>query len=129
MRLEQVVDLAALTDAPARRVTRRTGWQIRVEANGTAVRGRRLSLERAVGNLLENAAKFDHGTAAIEVHIREGRITVLDRGPGVDADDASRVFDRFHRASTARGLPGSGLGLFIVADVALAHGGTAFAGS
>jgi two-component system, OmpR family, sensor histidine kinase MprB len=126
---DETVDLAALADGAARRVTRRTGRQVRVEADRTAVRGRRQGLERAVGNLLENAVKFDGGGAPIEVHIRKGRITVLDRGPGIDADDAARVFDRFYRASDARGLPGSGLGLSIVQDVAQAHGGTVFAGS
>jgi two-component system sensor histidine kinase MprB len=61
------------------------------------------------------------------VHIRNGTITVVDRGPGIDAADAVRVFDRFYRAEGARGLPGSGLGLAIVRDVAEAHGGTVFA--
>jgi len=126
---EQAVDLAALADGAARRVSRRTGRQIRVDADGSAVHGHRLGLERAVGNLLENAAKFDTGDGPIEVHIREGRIAVLDRGPGIDADDAARVFDRFYRASAARSLPGSGLGLSIVQDVAQTHGGAVFAGT
>ena len=126
---EQTVDLAALADTAARRVTRRTGRQVRVEADDTTVRGRRLGLERAIGNLLENAAKFDRSDEPIEVHVRDGRITVLDRGPGIDADDAVHVFDRFYRARTARSLPGSGLGLSIVADVAQAHGGTVSAGT
>ena len=125
---EQAVDLTALADGAARRVSRRTGRQIRVDADGSAVHGHRLGLERAVGNLLENAAKFDTGDGPIEVHIREGRIAVLDRGPGIDADDAARVFDRFYRASAARSLPGSGLGLSIVQDVAQTHGGAVFAG-
>jgi two-component system sensor histidine kinase MprB len=64
----------------------------------------------------------------LEVHVDRGRVTVLDRGPGIDTADAERVFDRFYRADTARGLPGSGLGLAIVRDVALAHSGTVFAG-
>ena len=126
---EQAVDLAALADGAARRVTRRTGRQIRVDADGSAVHGHRLGLERAVGNLLENAAKFDTGDGCIEVHIREGRIAVLDRGPGIDAGDSARVFDRFYRASAARSLPGSGLGLSIVHDVAQTHGGSVFAGT
>jgi two-component system sensor histidine kinase MprB len=126
---DEIVDLAALARGATRRVTRRAGREVRVEADGTAVRGRRHGLERAVGNLLENAAKFDRGDAPIEVHIRAGRVTVLDRGPGIDVDDVARVFDRFYRASSARGLPGSGLGLSIVQDVAKAHGGTVFAGA
>ena len=126
---EQTVDLAALAGGAARRVTRRTGRQIRVDADGGTVHGHRLGLERAVGNLLENAAKFDTGDGCIEVHIREGRIAVLDRGPGIDAGDSARVFDRFYRASAARSLPGSGLGLSIVHDVAQTHGGSVFAGT
>jgi two-component system, OmpR family, sensor histidine kinase MprB len=112
----------------ADRVQRRTGRQVHVDADKSVVSGRGQGLERAVGNLLENAAKFDSdGLEPVEVHIRNGTITVLDRGPGIDAADAVRVFDRFYRAEGARGLPGSGLGLAIVRDVAETHGGTVFA--
>jgi len=48
---------------------------------------------------------------------------VRDHGPGIDEQDLPYVFDRFYRASAARGLPGSGLGLAIVRQVAEAHGG------
>jgi two-component system sensor histidine kinase MprB len=50
-------------------------------------------------------------------------MTVRDHGPGIDEEDLPYVFDRFYRASSARGLPGSGLGLAIVRQVAEAHGG------
>ncbi len=99
-------------------------------ADGPVVRGRPQALERAVGNLLENAAKFDaDGDDPIEVRVRRGEITVRDRGPGIAAADISRVFDRFYRADSARGLAGSGLGLAIVHDVATAHGGDVSAGT
>jgi len=125
--VEEPVELAAVARHAAERVQRRTGREVRIDADGSVVRGRRQGLERAVGNLLENAAKFDgEGNEALEVRVDGGRVTVLDRGPGIDAADAERVFDRFYRADTARGLPGSGLGLAIVRDVALAHGGTVF---
>jgi two-component system sensor histidine kinase MprB len=52
---------------------------------------------------------------------------VRDHGPGFDAADLPHVFDRFYRAAAARGMPGSGLGLSIVRQVAEAHGGTAVA--
>ncbi|MGW3630214.1 HAMP domain-containing sensor histidine kinase, partial [Streptomyces sp. NPDC005122] len=55
------------------------------------------------------------------------RIEVLDRGPGLAEGDLVRVFDRFYRAPDARSLPGSGLGLSIVREVAMAHGGASFA--
>jgi len=49
---------------------------------------------------------------------------VADRGPGVAPDDRDRVFDRFYRATSARTLPGSGLGLSIVSQIAVLHGGS-----
>jgi two-component system sensor histidine kinase MprB len=127
--VEQPVDLAELAFSAAGRVQRRSRRQIDVDADGSVVRGRPQGLERAIGNLLENAVKFDgDGSEPVRIHIDRGRVTVSDRGPGIDPADADRVFDRFYRADRARGLPGSGLGLSIVHDVALAHGGTVFAG-
>jgi two-component system sensor histidine kinase MprB len=55
------------------------------------------------------------------------RVEVLDRGPGVAEEDLQRIFDRFYRTADARSLPGSGLGLSIVREVATSHGGAAFA--
>ena len=52
------------------------------------------------------------------------RSTVLDRGPGIPETDLTKVFDRFHRADTARAMPGSGLGLAIVRDVVERMDGT-----
>ncbi|MGW2232085.1 HAMP domain-containing sensor histidine kinase [Streptomyces formicae] len=108
---------------------RRTGRTITLRADGPQVfEGRPAALQRAVTNLLENAAKFDRGgTAPIEIVVEGRRVTVLDRGPGIAADDLAHVFDRFYRAPGARGLPGSGLGLSIVREVATRHGGTVFA--
>jgi two-component system sensor histidine kinase MprB len=60
----------------------------------------------------------------VEVGVHGGEVTVRDHGPGIDEEDLPYVFDRFYRASSARGLPGSGLGLAIVRQVAQAHGGT-----
>ena len=54
----------------------------------------------------------------------DGEVTVRDHGAGIADEDLPYVFDRFYRASSARGLPGSGLGLAIVRQVAEAHGGT-----
>jgi two-component system sensor histidine kinase MprB len=59
--------------------------------------------------------------------VAEGSITVTDAGPGVPEDELGRIFDRFYRPETSKSLPGSGLGLSIVAGVAEAHGGTTFA--
>ena len=89
------------------------------------VDGDAAQLERAVLNLLDNAVKFAPGDTRIEVSVSRGLVTVLDRGLGVDEEEADRAFERFWRAPGARSLPGSGLGLSIVADAAARHGGWA----
>ena len=118
------VDLAEVVARAAERVRRRSGREIRVDAEPMRVLGRAKGLERAVTNLLENAVKFDASGEPVQLVLRGGRIEVLDRGPGIAEDDLARVFDRFYRSDTARGLPGSGLGLAIVRQIALAHDGT-----
>ncbi|SDP27519.1 two-component system, OmpR family, sensor histidine kinase MprB [Nakamurella panacisegetis] len=89
--------------------------------------GRPRALERAISNLLDNALKFDTGGGPVDLRITGDRIEVSDRGPGISLPDATRIFDRFYRADTARSMPGSGLGLAIVAEVAAAHGGASYA--
>lgn len=151
VRRVQLADIAEDVAATARR---RTGREVVVRVHGdTTVEGRPGALQRAVSNLVENAAKFDRGgTGVIEVVVVRGgvgpadepvgergesgaagrwsdvvRVEVLDRGPGVADRDLDRIFDRFYRAADARSLPGSGLGLSIVRAVAAAHGGAPFA--
>jgi two-component system sensor histidine kinase MprB len=97
------------------------------ELEESTVHGVRSTIERAVGNLLDNAAKWSPPDGSVEVAVRDGVVTVRDHGPGIDAKDLPHVFDRFYRASSARGMPGSGLGLSIVRQVAEAHGGEAVA--
>ena len=88
------------------------------------VRGVRETLERAVSNLLDNAAKWSPPDGEVEVRVDDGRVVVRDHGPGIDEEHLPHVFDRFYRAPSARKMPGSGLGLAIVKQVAEAHGGT-----
>jgi two-component system sensor histidine kinase MprB len=82
------------------------------------------SLQIAVRNLLDNAAKFGPPGVQVEVRLRAGELTVRDHGPGIAPADLPHVFDRFYRAPSARGVPGSGLGLSIVRQVAGRHSGT-----
>jgi two-component system, OmpR family, sensor histidine kinase MprB len=86
-------------------------------------------VERAVGNLLDNAVKYSPPGAPIEVSVRDGEVVVADHGPGIAEEDLPRIFDRFYRAATARAKPGAGLGLAIVREAAEAHGGKATAES
>jgi two-component system sensor histidine kinase MprB len=122
------VQLAELAEEAAAMARRRSGREVSVRATPAVVTARPAALQRAISNLLDNAVKFDPvGTAPIELVARGDRIEVRDRGPGIAEHDLERVFDRFYRAVATRGLPGSGLGLAIVKEVALRHGGTAFA--
>ncbi|GHC75791.1 HAMP domain-containing sensor histidine kinase [Streptomyces violaceochromogenes] len=87
------------------------------------VRAEPSALERAVVNILDNAVKFSPEGGLIEVRLTEGVLTVRDHGPGIPADELPYVFDRFWRSPGARALPGSGLGLSIVARTVQQAGG------
>jgi two-component system sensor histidine kinase MprB len=98
--------------------------RIEIDSEPCVVNGVDARLERAVNNLLDNALKWNPPERPIEVTVKDGTVSVRDHGPGFDAADLPYVFDRFYRAAAARGLPGAGLGLAIVRQVAEAHGGS-----
>jgi two-component system sensor histidine kinase MprB len=91
------------------------------------VQGVPARLDRAVANLLDNAAKWSPAGSVVDVRLHDGELTVRDRGPGIEPGDREQVFDRFFRTDSARGRPGSGLGLAIVRQVVETHGGTVVA--
>jgi two-component system sensor histidine kinase MprB len=101
----------------------RPGVVFTADLEESVVHGMPATIERAIGNLLDNAAKWTADGGEVELSVRDGEVTVRDHGPGIDDEDRPFVFDRFYRARAARGLPGSGLGLAIVKQVAEAHGG------
>ncbi len=127
---EAVADVAELYEP----VAEEKGFALHVACEpGLAAQGRRELIGQALANLIDNALKYGAAPAGsgaanvIDVSARrEGAdvvIEVADRGPGVEASDRERVFDRFVRLETARSRPGSGLGLSLVAAVARLHGG------
>ncbi len=77
----------------------------------------------AVTNLLDNAP-VEPLTRPSMWLCTMARVEVRDHGPGIAAADAPLVFNRFYRAKAARGMPGAGLGLSIVKQIADAHGGS-----
>ena len=117
------LDLAT-ADAIERTRRNRPGISFKPDLQESMVRGVPSTIERAISNLLDNAATWSPPDGQIEVSVRDGELTVRDHGPGIDPEDLPFVFDRFYRAPSARGMPGSGLGLAIVRQVAEAHGGT-----
>ena len=105
---------------------RASGVSFRTTVTPGAVRANPALLERAVMNVLDNAAKWSPPDSTVDVWLQRGAIWTLDvhdHGPGISPDDLPHVFDRFYRAPSARGLPGSGLGLAIVRQVVASHGG------
>lgn len=114
-------------DAVERTRRNRPNVTFTTDLDQSVVQGVPSTIERAIGNLLDNAAKWSPPGGEVEVAVRDGEVLVRDHGPGIDEEDLPHVFDRFYRARSARGLPGSGLGLAIVRQVAEAHGGTVVA--
>ncbi|WP_337062601.1 HAMP domain-containing sensor histidine kinase [Kineococcus sp. G2] len=95
----------------------RAGAQVDVDAQ---------QLARALVNLFDNADR--HGEGLVEVGVQRAgdrvRFLVDDAGPGVPVGERQRVFERFARAGSRGSLPGSGLGLSLVAETVRAHDGT-----
>jgi two-component system, OmpR family, sensor histidine kinase MprB len=119
------IELGELVERVVSRQQRRGEREISLRVDEPAsIVGRVTLLERAVGNLLDNALKFSPPDAPVEVEVHGVDVEVLDRGTGIDAADLPHVFDRFYRSPTARTVPGSGLGLAIVEQIAELHGGT-----
>jgi two-component system sensor histidine kinase MprB len=121
LRLDDCVDECVET---ARTYARIRDITIVVEMETSYVEARHDRLNRAISNLLTNAVKFTPEGGRIAVHSAHGLVSVADSGPGITDEDRQFVFDRFWRSPSARALPGSGLGLSIVAQVVEEFSGT-----
>ena len=118
IRLDRVVEESV---ARARRNAPGLVFELRtvpVSVEGVAAR-----LERAVNNLLDNAARHSPPGGLVEVIVDATGVRVRDHGTGVAEADLPHVFDRFFRGANVRGQQGSGLGLAIVRQVTEQHGG------
>jgi two-component system sensor histidine kinase MprB len=124
------VELAAVVSQAVTRVRRRAASvQFVVRTEPWWVTGDSAALERAITNLLDNAAKWSPEGGQVTVELSHGTVLVADQGLGISEEDLPHVFDRFYRSTESRGMPGSGLGLSIVKAVADRHGGTVRAGN
>jgi signal transduction histidine kinase len=135
------LDFAALTKTEldagdvARRAVERQSLTTTVDGPGVPVRFKAdpTLMQRALANVLQNAAVHGGGVDAVRVTTRHDtvRFEVTDRGPGFAAGDETRVFESFYRGqSRAEGSASHaalGLGLALVERIAIAHGGRAFA--
>jgi signal transduction histidine kinase len=117
----------------------RERWQGPAEADGhelelsggrsVAVRASAADLAVILDNLIENALRYSPAGTPVRVEWAEDHddavLAVLDAGPGVDPEERESVFERFYRGEAGRGVPGTGLGLPIVAALARRWGGAA----
>lgn len=107
---------------------RAAGLTIRSDLAGYAwIRGDSDRLHQAIGNLLANAASYCRpgDTVTISTQATAGgiKLSVADTGPGIPEDELPHVFDRLWRGRGATGVSGSGIGLAVVREVAIRHGG------
>ena len=120
------VDMTALVGELAA-AAQALGQSVQVHAHVPAiVQGDALALRRALSNLIDNAVRYA-GAADIEIHARDGRLSidVADRGPGIPADARARLVQPFQRLehSRSRDTGGAGLGLAVARSTAQRHGG------
>ena len=124
----QNVDLDDLIVADAHRLRRTTDLIVGTEIQAVQLQGDRHHLERLFRNLTDNAARYAATTITLRLAKQRDHavIEISDDGPGIPADERTRVFDRFVRLgeSRDRASGGTGLGLSIVAQIVAAHGGT-----
>jgi two-component system sensor histidine kinase MprB len=128
--VHEPVDMTEVVDRSLERVRRRrndiefdvaiTPWQVYGDGGG---------LQRAVLNLLDNAAKWSPPNGRVGVRLTQldpmhAELVVSDFGPGIPPQERRLVFERFFRSTSARAMPGSGLGLAIVKQVVVKHGGS-----
>lgn len=122
------VELTEIVERAIERVRRRADVGFAVRTSPWWVLGDPGALERAVTNLLDNAAKWSPPGSTVTVTLTQGTLMVADQGPGIAPQDLPHVFERFYRSPESRGMPGSGLGLSIVKSVADRHRGIVRAG-
>jgi len=126
----EAVDLSSLVESVAELYgplieERQIGFDQDI-AESVSVQGNRQLLAQALANLLDNAIKFTPAGGRVRISLQrrpEGpQVSIADTGPGIPEDKRELALGRRVRLDTARGLPGSGLGLSLVSAVSKLHG-------
>jgi signal transduction histidine kinase len=128
----EVIDIGEMVRAVSAMVAAASVWNnaapVEVQApEGVVIEGDRRRLERVVQNVVGNAVKYSPSGAPVQVSVdgdaQWATITVRDHGVGVPPDELSRLFTRFYRASTSKGIAGTGIGLAGSRTIVEQHGG------
>jgi two-component system sensor histidine kinase BaeS len=126
------VDLGRVAADATKALTRQfeaAGVSLHCELRPVTVLGDEARLHQVITNLLSNAVKFTPPGGRVELATAmvdgAARIDVRDTGPGIPTDELPFVFQRFWRGQQSATVPGSGIGLAIVSELARAHGGDA----
>ncbi|WP_283244553.1 HAMP domain-containing sensor histidine kinase [Microbispora sp. H11081] len=128
--LSSDIDLHEVVASAVERARRRgPGLRFDVDLEPWRVHGHARGLQRAAVNVLDNAVKFSRPGGLVTVRLKGGVLTVRDEGPGIPEDELPHVFERFWRSPSARSLPGSGLGMAIVAQTVRDAGGRVTVGN
>ncbi len=126
----EAVDLTALLAGVSERIRSiATDFDIQLNAPATpvTVTGDQRLLDQVLTNLLTNAVKYSGDSRRIELTLAivdgDAQASIRDHGLGIPADELPKLFTRFYRASTGRGLPGTGIGLNLARELAAMHDG------
>ncbi len=106
---------------------RNVGCALSLRAESAVGTWDKLRIDEVLANLLTNAIKYGAGQpveVAVERADVTARLTVRDHGIGIPREDQERIFDRFERAVSVRSYGGMGLGLYVVRQIVVAHGGS-----
>lgn len=104
------------------------GVKIGLTGSNATVRGDREGLTEVLTNVVENAIKYNRPDGRVDISVQEAggwaSVKVTDTGIGIPSVEKDKIFDRFYRVDTSRGVTvGSGLGLSIVRTIVEEHGG------
>jgi len=123
-----LAELAAKVTESYRLFAAEKGIAITCRGICPTVEADRRPLTRVVGNLLSNAIKYTRGPGQVTItcggHGGEATLAVADTGYGLTPDDLQRLFTKHARFHRDRGIPGTGLGLYICREIVGAHGGS-----
>jgi signal transduction histidine kinase len=102
-------------------------FRVSLSPSTTEIDGDETLLSQALGNLIQNSLRYSDPNRPIAIHtsLRNGRIhiTVSDQGEGIAPEDVALLGTPYFRGRNSRGVRGMGLGLYLVSQIAQAHGG------